>query len=47
MGRACSTHGEVRNVYINLVGKPEEENSLGRPRYTWEDNIRPDLGEGG
>ena len=26
-----------------LVGKPEGKRPLGRPRRTWEDNIRMDL----
>jgi len=28
-----------------LVGKPEEERPLGRPRRRWEDNIKVDLQE--
>jgi hypothetical protein len=27
-----------------LVGKSEEKGPLGRPRLTWEDNIKMDLG---
>jgi hypothetical protein len=30
-----------------LVGKPEEKRPLGRPRPTWEDNIKMDLKEVG
>jgi hypothetical protein len=45
MGRTCSTHGEKRNVYRILVGKPEGKRPLGRPRRRWEDNIRMDLRE--
>jgi hypothetical protein len=41
MGRACSTNGKK----INLVGKPEGNKSLGRPKRTWEDTIKIDLGE--
>jgi hypothetical protein len=33
--------GETRNAYRILVEKPEE--TLGRPRCKWEDNIRLDL----
>jgi hypothetical protein len=33
MGRACSTHKEKRNAYLVLVGKPEGEKLLGRPRH--------------
>jgi hypothetical protein len=45
MGGACSTNGEKRNAYRLLVGKPEKERPLGRPRRRWVDNIRMDLGE--
>jgi hypothetical protein len=37
----------VRGAYNILVGKPEGRRSLGRHRYTWEDNIKIDLGEKG
>jgi len=39
--------GERRGVYKDLVGKPEEERPLGRPRRRWEDNIKMDLQEVG
>jgi hypothetical protein len=45
MGRASSIHGEKKNAYRILVGKPEGNRPLGRPRYRWEDNIRMDLRE--
>jgi hypothetical protein len=32
--------GEKRNAYKLLVGKPEGERPLGRPRRRWMDNIR-------
>ena len=32
--------GERRGVYRVLVGKPEGKRRLGKPRHTWEDNIR-------
>ena len=35
--------GERRGAYKVLVGKPEEKRPLGRPRRTWEDNIKKDL----
>jgi hypothetical protein len=38
-GRACSMHGEQRNAYRILVGKPERR-PLGRPRKMWESNIK-------
>jgi hypothetical protein len=34
---------EKRNAYRLLVGKPEGNNLLGRPRRRWLDNIRMDL----
>jgi hypothetical protein len=39
MDRTCSTHGEKLNTYRILVGKPERNRPLGRPRHRWEDNI--------
>jgi hypothetical protein len=35
--------GEKRNVYRLLVGKPEGQRPLGRPRRRWIDNIKMDL----
>jgi hypothetical protein len=37
--------GEGRGVYRVLVGRPEGERPLGRPRCRWEDNIKIDLRE--
>jgi hypothetical protein len=37
--------GEGRNVYRVLVGKPEGNRPLGRPRHRWENGIRKDLRE--
>jgi hypothetical protein len=34
-------------VHRVLVGKPEGKRPLGRPRRTWEDNIKMDLQEVG
>jgi hypothetical protein len=45
MGRACSKHGEKRNAYRILVGKPEGKRPLGRPRRRWDDNIKMNLRE--
>ena len=39
--------GEGRGVYRGLVGKPEGNRQLGRPRCRWEDNIKMDLHEVG
>jgi hypothetical protein len=36
---------ENRNAYRILVGKPEGERPLGRPRSRWVDNIKIDLRE--
>ena len=35
--------GEDRGVHRVLVGKPEGNRPLGRPRHRWEDNIKMDL----
>jgi hypothetical protein len=45
MGRIFSTNGEKRNAYRILVGTPEGNRPLGRPRYTRMDNINIDLRE--
>jgi hypothetical protein len=34
-----------KDTYRLLVGKPEGERPLGRPRCWWVDNIKRDLGE--
>jgi len=47
MGVACGTHGEGRGVYRVLVGRPEEERPLRRPRRRWEDNIKMELRDTG
>jgi hypothetical protein len=39
--------GEKRNAYRLLVGKRKRKIPLGRPRRSWVDNIRMDLGEVG
>jgi hypothetical protein len=39
--------GEGRGIYSVLVGKPEGKRPLGRPRCSWEDNIKMDLQEVG
>jgi hypothetical protein len=35
--------GEKRNVYRLLVGNPEGNKPLGRPRHRWMDNIKMDM----
>jgi hypothetical protein len=42
MGRACSTHGEMRNAYRILVEEPEGKKPLGRHKRGWEDDIKID-----
>jgi hypothetical protein len=37
--------GQMRNAYNILVGKPEWNRPLGRPRHRWEDNIKVGLRE--
>jgi hypothetical protein len=37
--------GGKRNAYRILVGKPEENRSLGRPRRRWVDDIKIDCRE--
>jgi hypothetical protein len=37
--------GEKRNAYRILVGEPEGERPLGRPRRRWVDTIKIDLRE--
>jgi hypothetical protein len=44
-GRACSTNGVKINAYTILVGKPEGNRPLGRPRRRWIDNIKIGLRE--
>jgi hypothetical protein len=36
----CSTYGERRGLYRGLKRKPEGKKLRGRPRCTWEDNIK-------
>jgi hypothetical protein len=43
MGRVCSTNVEKRNAYRLLVGKPEGNTPLGRPRGRWVNNTKMDL----
>jgi hypothetical protein len=45
MLKACSTHGEKRNVCRGVVGNPEGKGRLGIPIRRWEDNIKMDLRE--
>jgi hypothetical protein len=39
MGGACSAYGGWESCVRVLVGKPEGNRSLRKPRHRWEDNI--------
>ena len=43
MGRAFSMYGMGTAMYRVLAWKPEGKRPLGRPRCSWEDNIKMDL----
>ena len=45
--RHVARMGKRRGAYRILVGKPEGKRPLGRPRRSWEDNIKMDLQEVG
>jgi hypothetical protein len=45
VGGTCGMQGEGRGVHRVLVGRPEGERLLGRPRCRWDDNIKLDLRE--
>jgi len=45
MGEAYGAYG--RGVHRVLVGKPEGKRLLGRPRRSWDDNIKMGLQEVG
>jgi hypothetical protein len=40
MDREYSMHGGEEIAYRILVGKPEGKRPLGRPRHTWENNVK-------
>jgi hypothetical protein len=40
MDRSCSKHGREEDCIYSLVGKPEGNIPLGRPRRRYEDNIK-------
>jgi len=47
VGGAHSTYGRDKKCIQYFGWKPEGRTQLGRPRHTWEDNIRQDLRVGG
>jgi hypothetical protein len=44
-GGACNTHGEMKNAYKIVVGKPEDKRTLESRKRRWEDYINMDLAE--
>jgi hypothetical protein len=42
---ACTMHGGIEKLTQNLVGKPQGDQSLGRSRHRWENNIKRHLKE--
>ena len=47
MGGACGTYGGRERCAQGFGREPEGKRPLGRPRRTWEDNIKMDLQEVG
>ena len=47
LGGACGAYGGGERPYMVLIGKPEGESPLRRPRRRWEYNIKMDLQEEG
>jgi hypothetical protein len=45
VGKPCSTNKVEEKCITILVGKPEGKRPLGRPRFSWVDNIKTDLRE--
>lgn len=45
MGSTCSMQGKKENVFKVLVGKPEGNRELKRPRHGWENNIKTGMKE--
>jgi hypothetical protein len=43
MDRVCRTHEENIKSYRVLVGKPEGNRPLGRPRRKWKNNVKIDV----
>jgi hypothetical protein len=45
MSRECSTNTKKRNAYMILMGNPEENRLVGRPRRRLVNEIKIDLKE--
>ena len=41
MGGACGTHGQKINAFRVLVGKPQNKDTLGRPKGRSKDKLAP------
>jgi hypothetical protein len=42
-GETCGSYGDQERSTQDLVGSPEGNRPLGRPRLKWEDNVKFDL----
>jgi hypothetical protein len=47
MGEAFSRHGEMRNTYKMLTGRPEGKRKFESSRHSWKDNIKINLRDTG
>jgi hypothetical protein len=45
MGGGCGMYEKRRHVYRVLTGNSEVKRTSGRPRLSWEDNVRTDFNE--
>jgi len=45
MGGVCSEYGGKESSVLGFGGGPEWKRPLGRPRRSWEDNIKMDIQE--
>jgi hypothetical protein len=45
VGGTCGTHEREDRCLQVLIERPEGKRPLGRPKFTWEDNIKMDLRE--
>jgi hypothetical protein len=43
MGKICSRHGEIRNIYNILIGNHGRKRPLRKFYCRWEDNITMDF----
>jgi hypothetical protein len=45
IGGGCGTNGEGRNVYRDLVARPEDKGPFGRPCHRWDYGTKMDIKE--